>query len=914
MINLDKNLIIAKGEDKTAQIECYRYDNGKYWITYAGGKQYPYNYMDVVIDKDPDVLDIENTIIIYQGSSFYKVVKALRFSNYTRIYFENGSRVTHLNHELSLMKSILAEEKSNNMFQYFKEIANKVSLKTEDGQNILGNRYEKIGFIREDSVLAPYFSGKIKEKKQLGNEGIVYPFGFNASQKQAVENAIKHQVSIIEGPPGTGKTQTILNIIANAVMRGKSVAVVSSNNEATKNVFEKLTKNDVDFIAACLGSGQNKREFVDSQSGMLPDLKTWAINVEDYDNTYSQLLDNGKSLDLMLEKKNQLSNKQQEYEALVIEKEHFNEYYVKINPDEIFIRVHKSLKSKDALKLWLEFENRKSDKKMSLFQKLRYAFQYGIWDKPFYCLGRAVCIAICQKLFYELKLNELKSDIEILELDLESYNFTECMDGYSNLSMKLFKSRLYKKYEGVSSRCCYELNDLWKKSDEFIRDYPVVLSTTYSLRGSLAGQFAYDYVIVDEASQVDLATGVLALSCARNAVIVGDLKQLPNVIKQEVRAETNKIFEKYNISEDYNYANHSLLSSINAVYKDAAQTMLREHYRCHPKIIGFCNQKFYDNQLIILTQPKNDKEPLVVYRTAPGNHSRDNINERQIDVIEQEVIPEQKLELYNGSIGIVTPYRNQTQRLQNKFKDADLKADTVDKFQGQERAVIILSTVDDEITEFADNPNRLNVSVSRAIDQLIVVTDGNDSKRNTNIGDLIGYIKYNNCEIVDSKVYSIFDYLYKCYEEQRKEYLRKGKKVSEYDSENLMYVLIRDVLHENFKEYDVAVHVPLRMLIKDMDKLSVEEKKYTLNENTHVDFLIYSKIVHQPVLIVEADGYKFHKAGTLQAERDIKKNSILGKSELPYIRFVTNGSSEKDKLVFLLNEILYSRSIFHSSV
>ncbi|MGB5823007.1 MAG: AAA domain-containing protein [Proteocatella sp.] len=118
--------------------------------------------------------------------------------------------------------------------------------------------------------------------------------------------------------------------------------------------------------------------------------------------------------------------------------------------------------------------------------------------------------------------------------------------------------------------------------------------------------------------------------------------------------------------------------------------------------------------MIILTQPKNDKEPLVVYRTVPGNHSRDNINERQIDVIEQEVIPEQKLELYNGSIGIVTPYSNQTQRLQNKFKDADLKADMVDKFQGQEMEAIILSTVDDEITDFADNPNRLNVSVTHA--------------------------------------------------------------------------------------------------------------------------------------------------------------------------------------------------------
>src|SRR5690606_6104057 len=134
------------------------------------------------------------------------------------------------------------------------------------------------------------------------------------------------------------------------------------------------------------------------------------------------------------------------------------------------------------------------------------------------------------------------------------------------------------------------------------KDYPVIMSTTYSLRRSLAENVVYDYVIVDESSQVDLATGVLALSCAKQAVIVGDLKQLPNVVDSETAENTDQIFKNYDIPEPYRYSNHSLLSSITEVFPKVSKTLLKEHYRCHPKIIDFCNRKFYNDQLVILSE------------------------------------------------------------------------------------------------------------------------------------------------------------------------------------------------------------------------------------------------------------------------------------------------------------------------
>lgn len=75
--------------------------------------------------------------------------------------------------------------------------------------------------------------------------------------------------------------------------------------------------------------------------------------------------------------------------------------------------------------------------------------------------------------------------------------------------------------------------------------------------------------------------------------------------------------------------------------------------------------------------------------------------------------------------------------------------------------MIILSNVDNEISEFTDNPNRLNVAVSRGQEQLILVVNGNESGNDGNIADLIQYIEYNNFSVIESEVNSIFDLLYK---------------------------------------------------------------------------------------------------------------------------------------------------------
>lgn len=185
------------------------------------------------------------------------------------------------------------------------------------------------------------------------------------------------------------------------------------------------------------------------------------------------------------------------------------------------------------------------------------------------------------------------------------------------------------------------------------------MSTTYSLRNSTSPNYLFDYVIMDEASQIDIVTGALALSSARNAVIVGDSKQLPHVVPNEIGQETDNIFNSFSLHSAYNYKENSMLSCITRLFPDVTRTVLNEHYRCHPKIIGFCNKKFYNNELIILTEEKEQNSPLVVYKTAKGNHARGKYNQRQIDVILNEVLKEQLKGSETDSVAIISPYRQQ---------------------------------------------------------------------------------------------------------------------------------------------------------------------------------------------------------------------------------------------------------------
>lgn len=301
-----------------------------------------------------------------------------------------------------------------------------------------------------------------------------------------------------------------------------------------------------------------------------------------------------------------------------------------------------------------------------------------------------------------------------------------------------------------------------------------------------------------------------------------------------------------------------------------------------------------------MTTDEGEKDVLQVIRTVPGNHARGHFNQREIDVITQEVLPECA---ESESIGIITPYRAQAEAI-NQAVGKDI-ASTVHKYQGRECDTIIMSMVDNSPTEFSDDANLLNVAISRAKTQLCLVTNGNEMSEDSNLSQLISYIQYNNFEVKSSKLHSVFDLLYQQYTAERLAYEATHPAVSEHLSENLIYdILLKAIAELGLPHTGVLCHYPLSRLIANWHQLDDKEKMFAESPFSHVDFLLYNSLTKQPICAIEVDGWHFHKENDAQQSRDALKNQIFTKLELHLLRISTTDTVNQETIKKSLLAIL----------
>jgi DNA polymerase III delta prime subunit len=602
---------------------------------------------------------------------------------------------------------------ASSLFRYLAEVAKATRSDAGDPlvRDYLVRQFEGL----EGERLATTAAGPLADPKEpcaLMAEGVatIYPFGSNLSQMTAVDAALSSRLSLIQGPPGTGKTQTILNIIANLVLRGRSVLVVSPNNEATRNVSDKLEAARFGFIVAELGRRENRDAFVTSQEDEKcypDDLKSWRLSDSEREATINEVTSNRDVLKELYERRRSLASDRERLRAFELEYAHF------VKTDRVEPIAARSRSTPEHLSIVRDQVRFLSDtaSSMPLMDRVRDVFLWGIGRWHDFDEMTVATEARLDRGILERDLDLARSEVAKAEEVLASHEEEDLEGLVRERSMALLRDALFRRYRRSSGHRRRTFDNPWKDPMDFRDEYPVITATTNSARAQMGkGGVPFDYVIIDESSQADLVTGFLALSSARNAVVVGDTHQLPCVISQRDRERARPCFESTGLAERYDFTRHSLLDCLDECVRTAGlqapMTLLREHYRCDPDIIGFCNQQFYDGELIVMTKAGNPSRPALSCDLSPDANldRKATFNKVQAEMFARDVLPS-LLERYDASdIGVVTPYRKQADGMRSGLP-LGVEVDTVHKFQGREKDAITLVTRSNDINGFIDSPN-----------------------------------------------------------------------------------------------------------------------------------------------------------------------------------------------------------------
>ena len=301
----------------------------------------------------------------------------------------------------------------------------------------------------------------------------------------------------------------------------------------------------------------------------------------------------------------------------------------------------------------------------------------------------------------------------------------------------------------------------WRKGDPPLRIVasalkilPLWSCTLKSVRNSFPLEKGlFDYVIFDEASQVDLPSAAPALYRARNVVVVGDPRQLTHIATIS-RDQEMSIAKAHGIDRDTELYPEKVEYRAVSLYTSAERSLqnvpilFSQHYRSQRQIIELCNRSFYRGSLRIMSEKDYTSWPSslptgIEWQDCRGESRKHPRGSRYNKKEVQEVVSllTRSIASLAGvpmSIGIVTSFTRQMQEISKAVNDAvppevqqlhAIQVQTAHQFQGSEKDIMIFSLVVSRIGDggsdawFNSYPQVLNVALSRARNLLYIVGD-----------------------------------------------------------------------------------------------------------------------------------------------------------------------------------------------
>jgi very-short-patch-repair endonuclease len=546
----------------------------------------------------------------------------------------------------------------------------------------------------------------------------------NGEQIRAVENACREPLSVVTGPPGTGKSQAIVSMVGSTLLAGGSVIVASRNHQALDAVEERLKSiaPELPFSARTLDPARELDQgFSDILNELLGQTGPHPGGAGPAPELAERLAElsarRGQALDL----------------------------------HDRTTELHRQLCEEiETLELRQGFENgerspREGDRnRPGLWRRILAALAF--WRRPAAKEGEAA------RSLAEIaaRISELRAELAALPRPEDPVELTEQI---TPLARRLLADTLRRR-TAVDDERRLELHEL---RDDLIqqasRQLPaeaagaVIAHRPLWLASALGApkriplaDGLFDLAIFDEASQCDIASALPVLARARRAVIVGDDRQLPFISAIGLRHDRNLMLANgVPLAGTGRFAQgRSSLFDLARRTPGVARVTLRNQYRSAPDIVDWLNSEFYAGRLRAcadvdrLRAPKGARPGIAWTHVPPpsGVIARgQNVNRAEADAIAAEL---RKLLLdqgYEGSVGVITPFRHQVLAIEEGIaralprdacERARLRVGTVDAFQGQERDLILFSPVvhrgihASAVTFLQRDWRRLNVAISRA--------------------------------------------------------------------------------------------------------------------------------------------------------------------------------------------------------
>ena len=770
-----------------------------------------------------------------------------------------------LNKELEINKSFLIEERSNSLqdyvdmnldefFELYKQDKEKAISYINLKRELIDTR-PNIFSLKVDSIknLAAYYHyiEKLYLNEQLTNplkaffgilnkrnyvrkkepSIILYDNKIDPYQLRVIYNALKYPTTYVQGPPGSGKTQTISNVILSCFYENRTCLVCSNNNAAVDGVFNKINlyyyNEKIKFPFLRLGNKSELRKALDYINELSKlEIDESKINLETLSSIKKENeYDNEKLANL-------LSNDDKRIETLSYI-EQSERLYQRLNNETS--KVARTLKTKieELEKVAHTFKEITSEDVLNFFKPLKNN------DRLLRYIND-----ICNLKILKLKTPKYKKIIEICTI--------------------------IDKEEGV------------KKFAEFLREdnnlkllldvFPIIFCTNQSIYRLGTPAFKFDLAIMDEAGQCDPATSLIPISKCDNLLLVGDPNQLKPIVT--FSKETNdELLNKYNIEnkEIYNYFENSIIEVMKNADNITKYIMLRCHYRCGKKIIDYSNKRYYQNKLEVLNNTEG----------SLGFINVNNVNGEKNKAIDEALavlnyIKDNQIK----DCCVLTPFVEQSKLLKELFKKNnidDVTAGTIHSLQGSEKNTIIFSPAITQYTKrrtydwVKNNSEIINVGVTRAKNRFIICGDKeqilkrSSYSKNDDLSTLVQYVLNKGNIKIDQSNNTKVEIGYSNY--------------SVYEDE-----FYKTLVHfcSCYKNFEAKRNVRVKKLIEDM------KVDLTINKDYEFDLVLFDKKIFKsvPILAFEVNGSE-HIGNINRIESDKIKSLIAKKLNIQLV-FIPN--------------------------